>query len=103
MTISYSAAGKGLYNIQTPPSGILDTFLGTFTGAYPLMYFAQEFIALNAAIFISSGVVLLVVAVRLASIMGFRLGLFGGIIPAVIILAVTLLAATHTRLQGILI
>jgi len=26
MTISYSAVGKGLYNLQTPPSGILDTF-----------------------------------------------------------------------------
>jgi len=26
MSISYSAVGKGLYNLQTPPSGILDTF-----------------------------------------------------------------------------
>src|SRR6266404_1575453 len=26
MTIAYSAVGKGLYNLQTPPSGILDTF-----------------------------------------------------------------------------
>ena len=26
MTIAYSAMGKGLYNLQTPPSGILDTF-----------------------------------------------------------------------------
>jgi len=26
MTITYSAVGKGLYNLQTPPSGILDTF-----------------------------------------------------------------------------
>src|SRR5712691_6246836 len=160
MTIAYSAVGKGLYNLQTPPSGILDTFhidltavgsdvrmlelslqptkyargsgqtvytwdykrllfgrpialdvlgiapidrlgelswlgpasvvvfglilglvahafyiqnfdrwmllliLGTFTGAYPLMYFAQEFIPLKAAILISSAIVLLVVAIR---------------------------------------
>lgn len=26
MTITYSAVGKGLYNLQIPPSGILDTF-----------------------------------------------------------------------------
>jgi len=26
MTIAYSAVGKGLYKLQTPPSGILDTF-----------------------------------------------------------------------------
>jgi hypothetical protein len=26
MTIAYSAKGKGLYNLQIPPSGILDTF-----------------------------------------------------------------------------
>ena len=199
MTITYSAVGKGLYNLQIPPSGILDTFhidltaigsdvrmlelslqptkyargngqtlytrdykrllfgqpialdvlgvapidrlgeltwlgpasvvifglvlglvahafnirnfdrwmllliLGTFTGAYPLMYFAQEFIPLNTAIFASSAVVLLVIAIRATTIMGFRLGLCGVVLPATAILAVTLLAAIHTRLQGILI
>ena len=199
MTITYSAVGKGLYNLQIPPSGILDTFhidltaigsdvrmlelslqpttyargngqtlytwdykrllfgrpialdvlgvapidrlgeltwlgpasvvifglvlglvahafnmrnfdrwmllliLGTFTSAYPLMYFAQEFISLNTAIFASSGIVLLVIAIRSTTIMGFRLGLCGAVLPAIAILAVTLLAAIHTRLQGILI
>ncbi len=199
MTITYSAVGKGLYNLQIPPSGILDTFhidltaigsdvrmlelslqptkyargngqtlytwdykhllfgqpialdvlgvapidrlgeltwlgpasvvifglvlglvahaynlrdfdrwlllllLGTFTGAYPLMYFAQEFIPLNTAIFASSGVVLLVIAIRSITLMGLRLGFCGAVLPATAILAVTLLAAIHTRLQGILI
>ena len=199
MTITYSAVGKGLYNLQIPPSGILDTFridltaigsdvrmlelslqptkyargngqtlytwdykrllfgqpialdvlgvahserlgeltwrgaasvvifglvlglvahafnirnfnrwmllliLGTFTGAYPLMYFAQDFIPLNTAILASSGVVLLVIAIRSTTIMGFPLGVCGAALPAVAILAVTLLAAIHTRLQGILI
>jgi len=77
--------------------------LGTFTGAYPLMYFAQEFIPLNAAIFISSAVVLLIIGVRAVTIMRFRMALFGTLIPATAILAVTLVAAIHTRLQGILI
>jgi len=199
LTIAFSAVGKGLYNLQTPPSAILDTFhidvtavgsdvrmlelslqptklvrgngqtvytwdykrllfgrpialdvlgvapidrlgeltwlgpssvvvfglilglvanafairnfdrwmlllvLGTFTGAYPLMYFAQEFIPLNIAIFASSAIVLLVIAIRAMTIMDVRLALFGTVLPAAAILAVTLVAATHTRLQGILI
>src|SRR5437762_12703902 len=199
MSIAYSAVGKGLYNLQTPPSGILDTFhidltavgsdvrmlelslqptkyvrgkgqtvytwdykrllfgrpialdvlgiapidrlgeltwlgpasvvvfglilglvahafamqyfdrwmlllvLGTFTGAYPLMYFAQEFIPLNAAIFSSAAIVLLIIAIRSATIMSIRLALFGTVFPAATILAVTLVSATHTRLQGIII
>jgi len=199
MTIAFSAVGKGLYNLQTPPCGILDVFhievtavgsdvrmlelslqptklvrgsgqtvytwdykrllfgrpisldvlgvapidrlgeltwlgpssvvifglllgfvanafairnfdrwmlllvLGTFTGAYPMMYFAQEFIPLNTAIFASSAIVLLVIAARSMTIMDARLALFGVVLPAAAILAVTLLAAIHTRLQGILI
>ena len=199
MTVSYSAVGKGLYNLQTPPGGILETFhidltavgsdvrmlelslqptkysrgvgqtvytwdyknllfgrpialdvlgiapidrlgeltwlgpasvvifglllglvahafninnfdrwmlllvLGTFTGAYPLMYFAQEFIPLNAAIYSSSAIVLVVIAIRSVTIMGVRLAIMGSILPAAAILVVTLIAAIHTRLQGILI
>ena len=199
MTIAFSAVGKGLYNLQTPPCSILDTFhidvtavgsdvrmlelslqptkyvrgngqtvytwdykrllfgrpialdvlgvapidrlgelswlgpasvvvfglllglvahafrinnfdrwmlllvLGTFTGAYPLMYFAQEFIPVNAAIFLSSVLVLVVIAIRSATIMGGRLAFLGVVLPAMAILAVTLVAAIHPRLQGILI
>ena len=199
MSITYSAVGKGLYNLQTPPSGILDTFhidltavgsdvrmlelslqptkyarangqtvytwdykrllfgrpialdvlgiapidrlgeltwlgpasvvifglvlglvanafniqnfdkwillliLGTFTGAYPLMYFAQEFISLRAAIFAASALVLLVIGFRAITLMGAWLGILGTVVPAAAILSVTLLAATQPRLQGILI
>ena len=199
MTVEYSAVGKGIYKLQTPPTGILDTFhidltavasdvrmlelslqptkyvrgegktvytweyerllfgrpialdvlgiapidrlgeltwlgpasvvvfglllglvahayairafdrwmllliLGTFTGAYPLMYFAQEFIPLSAAILGSSVLVLLVIAVRSVTIMGLRLALLGSVVPATAILAVTLVAAIHPRLQGLLI
>jgi len=199
MSITYSAVGKGLYNLQTPPSGILDTFhidltavgsdvrmlelslqptkysrangqtvytwdyrrllfgrpiavdvlgiapidrlgeltwlgpasvvifglvlglvanafniqnfdrwillliLGTFTGAYPLMYFAQEFISLGAAIFAASALVLFVIGFRTMTLMGAWLGSLGTVLPAAAILGVTLLAATQPRLQGILI
>ena len=199
MTVNYSAVGKGLYNLQTPPSGILDTFhidltavgsdvrmlelslqptsnskangqttytwdykrllfgrpisvdvlgiapidrlgeltwlgpasvvifglilglvahafgivnfdrwmlllvMGTFTGAYPLMYFAQEFISLRLAILLSSSLVLIVIAIRAITIMGWAMAVFGTVLPATAILAVTLLAALHPHLQGILI
>ncbi len=199
MAVTYTAVGKGIYNLQIPPSGILDTFhidltavgsdvrmlelslqptrysrsggqtvytwdyknllfgrpialdvlgiapidrlgqltwlgpasvilfglvlglvayafkirhfdrwmlllvLGTFTGAYPLMYFAQEFISLPIAIFISSIVVLLIVSIRSITIMGVQLGLFGATLPAAAIMSLTLVAAIYPRLQGILI
>src|SRR6266566_3871434 len=93
----------GAFNIRNIDRWMLLLILGTFTGTYPLMYFAQEFIPLNAAIYISSAIVLLIIAVRAATIMGIRVGLLGTVIPAAVILAVTLVAAIHTRLQGILI
>ncbi len=199
ITVDYTAVGKGLYNVQMPPSGILETFhvdltavgsdvrmlelslqptkhersegktvytwdykrllygrpisldvlgiapidrlgeltwlgpgsvlvfglmlglvsrafsaanfdrwmlllvLGAFTGAYPLMYFAQEFIALNQAIALASGAAILIIAVRSITMVGPRIGLFGVTIPATVIMATTLAAALNPRLQGILI
>jgi prepilin-type N-terminal cleavage/methylation domain-containing protein len=91
------------YNIEKIDRWMLLLILGTFTGAYPLMYFAQEFIPLNAAMIASSAFVLLIITIRAVTIMGARYGLLGTVLPAATILALTLLAALHTRLQGILI
>ena len=91
------------FNIQTIDRWMLLLILGTFTGAYPLMYFAQEFISLNAAIILSSVFVLVVIGFRSITTMGLWLGLLGTVLPAAAILSLTLLAAVHTRLQGILI
>jgi len=77
--------------------------IGTFTGAYPLMYFAQEFISLRQAMVVSAVIVLLVILVRAVSLLGFRLGTLGVALPATAIMTLTLLAATHTNLQGILL
>ena len=199
MSITYSAVGKGVYNLQTPPCSILDTFridltavgsdvrmlelslqptkytrgdgqtvytwdykrllfgrsiavdvlgvapidrlgelswlgpasvvilglllglianafhirnfdrwmllliVGAFAGAYPLMYFAQEFISLKYAIAVSTAIVLAVIAVRSMTIMNRQLALLGIVFPAAMILTLTILAAVQTRLQGILI
>jgi len=77
--------------------------IGTFTGAYPLMYFAQEFIPLQRAMVLSAGVVILIIAVRAVTIFGFRLGIGGVAMPAAAIMALTLLAAVKPNLQGILL
>jgi prepilin-type N-terminal cleavage/methylation domain-containing protein len=199
MTVKYSAVGKGLYNLQTPPGSVLDTFhidltavgsdvrmlelslqptkympgngrtiytwdykhllfgrpialdvlgiapidrlgelswlgpasvviygiilglvahafgiqkfdrwmllliLGTFAGAYPLMYFAQEFISLNHAMMAAASLVLVIVAIRSMTVMSVQLAIAGVVLPAATLMAVTLIAAVHTRLQGILI
>jgi hypothetical protein len=52
------------FYIQKFDRWMLLLVLGTFTGAYPLMYFAQEFIPLNAAIFISSAIVIVIIAIH---------------------------------------
>jgi prepilin-type N-terminal cleavage/methylation domain-containing protein len=91
------------YNVRNFDRWMLLLILGTFTGAYPLMYFAQEFIPLYVAIFLTALIVLIIIAIRSITIMGFGLGFFGTVCPATAVLAVTLLAALHTRLQGILI
>ena len=67
------------------------------------MYFAQEFVPLNVAMFAAAGLVLIIIAIRAMTIMSRQLALVGVVFPAATLLAITLLAATHTRLQGILI
>ena len=91
------------YRIQGIDRWMLLLLIGTFTGAYPLMYFAQEFISLKAAIIFSSLIILAILAMRSMTIMNFALASFGTLLPAALILALTLLAAIYPRLQGIII
>jgi prepilin-type N-terminal cleavage/methylation domain-containing protein len=91
------------FAIQNFDRWMLLLILGTFTGAYPLMYFAQEFTSLNHAMLAASVFVLIVIAIRALTIMSAPLALAGVVFPAASLLAVTLVAAIHTRLQGILI
>ena len=77
--------------------------VGMFAGAYPLMYFAQEYIPLEAAILASSGLALAIIGVRTATLMGLKLALVGAVLPAAAILGLTLAAVVVPRLQGILL
>ena len=77
--------------------------VGTFAGAYPLMYFAQEYVPLGPAVLLSSGVALAIMGVRALTLMGIWLALAGVVLPAAVILAVTLVEAIWPSYQGILL
>ncbi|MHB8901236.1 MAG: prepilin-type N-terminal cleavage/methylation domain-containing protein [Thermoguttaceae bacterium] len=82
---------------------VLVLTVGTFAGAYPLMYFAQEYISLTPAVLVSAGLAVAVIAVRAMTVMRPALALFGVVLPAVTIMAITLTAAIWPSLQGILL
>jgi hypothetical protein len=77
--------------------------LGTFAGAYPMMYFLQEFIPLNVAMFVCGGGVLLIILIRTATVIGLRYALPGVALPAGLIMWLTLTAAIRPQYQGILL
>jgi hypothetical protein len=58
---------------------------------------------LTAAMVASASAVLIIIGARTLSIMGFRVGLLGAVVPAAAIMTITLLAATRPQLQGILL
>src|SRR5437764_6853372 len=74
--------------------------VGAFAGAYPLMYFAQEYVALAPAVLLSAGVALAIIALRAVTLMALRLALVGVILPAVAIMAITLVGVVWPSLQG---
>jgi type II secretory pathway pseudopilin PulG len=82
---------------------LLVLVLGTFAGAYPLMYFAQEFIPLRTAMLIAGGVVLTVIGLRTATVMGVRLAIFGVVIPAAVVMGLALTAAVRPPWQGMIL
>jgi type II secretory pathway pseudopilin PulG len=77
--------------------------LGAFTGAYPLMYFAQEFIPLNWAVAGSAGLVIGIIAARAWRVIGLRHMVVGVLAPAVGAMGVALYLATHAQYQGLVL
>lgn len=91
------------YRIENFDRWMLLWILGTFTGAYPLMYFGEEFVPLNVAMTAAAVLVMVIIAVRSITMVNARLALAGVVLPGAALLGVTLVAALHPRLQGILI
>ena len=91
------------YDVRRFDRWTLLMILGTFTAAYPLMYFAQEFIRLPVAAAASVTLALLVIGWRARAVMPVRLAMYGLVVPASLIMLVTLACALHPRLQGLLL
>lgn len=77
--------------------------VGTFAGAYPLMYFVQEYINLQAAVILSAGVAIAIIGIRAMTLIGFWRGLIAVILPATVIMSLTMTAATWKSLQGLVL
>ncbi len=91
------------YRVPNFDRWMLLLVVGTFTGVYPLMYFAQEFVHPATAIIAPAVVVLLILLARGVTAMGWRRAMFGIVIPAALVMAVTLVAATQPSFQGLLL
>jgi prepilin-type N-terminal cleavage/methylation domain-containing protein len=91
------------YNLEKIDRWILLLLIGTFAGAYPLMYFAQEYTLPLVAISASAGLVIVIIAIRAVTLMGIKLGLVGAVAPAAAIMTLALAAALEPRWQGLLL
>jgi hypothetical protein len=77
--------------------------VGTFAAAYPLMYFAQEYVSLFVAMLVSGGLAIVIISIRAITLMPLLRAVFGILMPAVTIMAITLCAAVWPQLQGVLL
>ncbi|HEX6963447.1 MAG TPA: type II secretion system protein [Lacipirellula sp.] len=94
--------------VQAAPVARFDRWMlllviGTFAGAYPLMYFAQEYVSLLPAVLASCTLAMVIIGVRTVTLVGFWRAMLGIVIPGALIMAVTLSAAVWPQMQGILL
>jgi hypothetical protein len=77
--------------------------VGTFAGAYPLMYFAQEYITLEVAVVAAAAVAIAIIGLRAVTLMRVSWAIAGVVLPGAAIMAITLVAAIWKPLQGMLL
>lgn len=82
---------------------VLMMTVGTFASAYPLMYFAQEYISLPLAVVCSATFAILIITIRAITLLGWWRALAGMTLPATLIMSLTLIAAIWTSVQGLLL
>lgn len=90
-------------NVQRFDVWMLLMTIGIFAGAYPLMYFVQEYVSLLPAVVLSGAVAVLIIAIRAVTLMGWWHALVGIVAPAAAIMAVALVATIWPQLQGVLL
>lgn len=77
--------------------------VGTFAGAYPLMYFAQEYIPLSIAVVGSAAICIGLIGLRAALLMSMSKSITAVVGPAVFAMSFAITAALWPALQGILL
>ena len=78
---------------------------GCFAGAYPMMYFLQDFASLTAAIGVAVAIVMVIIACRIISLCGLGYGVFGGLLLPGVMFGLTLATAiaSNRAMQGVLL
>ena len=77
--------------------------VGAFAGAYPLMYFTQEFLPLGGAVAVAGAVVLAIIIGRGVTLFGKGLGIVGTGLLAAAVMALTLWATIWPEMQGVVL
>lgn len=91
------------YKPETLDVWMLLLIVGLFAAAYPLMYFAQELMPLAAAIVLACASMVAILSIRAVALLGAKVGTLGVAAVAAFVLVVTMLAAVHPAMQGILL
>ena len=77
--------------------------VGAFAAAYPLMYYAQDFVSLPMAIVLACVAMMIIIGARAVTSMGVRIGAFGIMLPCGSVLTLIMLATIHPQTQGMLL
>ena len=77
--------------------------VGAFAAAYPLMYYAQDFVSLSMAIVMACVAMMVIIGGRAITLLGVRVGSLGIMLPGGAVLALIMLATIHPMAQGMLL
>lgn len=91
------------YEVQRFDRWMLLLVIGTFTAAYPLMFFAQEYAHPMLAISLSAALVVAIITIRAITLMGWSKAVAGVTMPAAVVMTLTMACALEQRLQGVLL
>ena len=77
--------------------------VGAFAAAYPLMYYAQDFVSLPLAVVAACAAMMTIIGGRAVTLLGMRVGTLGIMLPGGAVLTLVMLATIHSEAQGMLL
>ena len=91
------------YHPEALDKWMLLLIVGSFAAAYPLMYYAQDFVPLGTAIIGAGLAMMIIIGIRAVTLLGLRVGLMGIVLSGTGVLTLTMLATIYKQAQGILL